>query len=113
MLLDRLMVALHHALEDEDGNPRKINEVYRDGSFISTTKTLSNADKGKLNAHLRPRASALHHERQPLTHHLNEHQREELYKKYKDKISLLQPELSSALLGDEFPPSSHDNGTKN
>lgn len=32
MLLDRIMVALHHALEDtEDGTGRKINDVYRDG----------------------------------------------------------------------------------
>ncbi|XP_040170312.1 uncharacterized protein LOC120904416 isoform X2 [Anopheles arabiensis] len=36
MLLDRLMVALHHALEKgdgEDGGGRPINKVYRDGRY--------------------------------------------------------------------------------
>lgn len=36
MLLDRLMVALHHALEKgdgEDGGSRPINKVYRDGRY--------------------------------------------------------------------------------
>lgn len=34
MLLDRLMVALHHALEDEDPKQiKKINELYRNGQF--------------------------------------------------------------------------------
>uniref|UniRef100_A0A182FMZ2 Allatostatin CC n=1 Tax=Anopheles albimanus TaxID=7167 RepID=A0A182FMZ2_ANOAL len=36
MLLDRLMVALHHALEKgdgEDGGARPINKVYRDGRY--------------------------------------------------------------------------------
>lgn len=104
------MVALHHALEDEDGNPRKINEVYRDGSFYATTQTLSNtADKGK--SHNRPRTSALHQvHRQP-----HEHQREQLLtnENTKNIVSLLQPssELSSMLgAADEFSPS--ENGTK-
>lgn len=40
MLLDRIMVALHHALEDsEDGKARKINEVYRDGHYFGTGAT--------------------------------------------------------------------------
>lgn len=35
MLLDRIMVALHHALEDsEDGKGRKINDVYREGRYL-------------------------------------------------------------------------------
>lgn len=39
MLLDRLMVALHHALEGDDDKPRKkINEVYRDPSYYATTR---------------------------------------------------------------------------
>lgn len=34
MLLDRLMVALHHALEDEDPKQiKKINELYRSGQL--------------------------------------------------------------------------------
>lgn len=34
MLLDRLMVALHHALEDEDPKEiKKINELYRTGQL--------------------------------------------------------------------------------
>jgi hypothetical protein len=34
MLLDRLMVALHHALEDEDPKEiKKINELYRNGQL--------------------------------------------------------------------------------
>lgn len=36
MLLDRLMVALHHALErgeGEDGGGRPINKVYRDAKY--------------------------------------------------------------------------------
>lgn len=34
MLLDRLMVALHHALEDEDPRHiKKINELYRNGQL--------------------------------------------------------------------------------
>lgn len=42
MLLDRIMVALHHALEDEDakGNGRKINDVYRDGHYYGTGTAL-------------------------------------------------------------------------
>ena len=36
------MVALHHALEDEEGTPKKINEVYRDGSYY----TASTGEKG-------------------------------------------------------------------
>ncbi|XP_063697729.1 uncharacterized protein LOC134828677 [Culicoides brevitarsis] len=115
MLLDRLMVALHHALEDEDGNPRKINEVYRDGSFYATTQTLGN--KGKLaSAHptiARPRASPLH-QRPTLHQQLTETQKQQLAKNHKKLLSLLQSSSSSsspALLGpspDEFPSSSHD-----
>lgn len=34
MLLDRLMVALHHALEDDDQKElKKINELYRNGQL--------------------------------------------------------------------------------
>lgn len=34
MLLDRLMVALHHALEDDDQKQiQKINEIYRAGQL--------------------------------------------------------------------------------
>lgn len=34
MLLDRLMVALHHALEDEDPKEiNKINQLYRNGQL--------------------------------------------------------------------------------
>lgn len=34
MLLDRLMVALHHALEDEDPKEiRKLNNLYRNGQL--------------------------------------------------------------------------------
>lgn len=34
MLLDRLMVALHHALEDEDPKEiKKINNLYRNGQL--------------------------------------------------------------------------------
>lgn len=37
MLLDRIMVALHHALEDsEDGKVRKINDIYRDGHYYGS-----------------------------------------------------------------------------
>lgn len=116
MLLDRLMVALHHALEDEDGNPRKINEVYRDGSFYATTQTLTNmADKGKLNRHRNnrlPQTLALHEERQPNHQYNNEHHLN------KNIVSLLPPssELSSSsMLGaaDEFSPTyDSENGTK-
>lgn len=119
MLLDRLMVALHHALEDEDGNPRKINEVYRDGSFYATTQTLSNTDQGKLNQHRNPQTSALHQVRQPNHHHTDpHHNNEQLHKNNKNIVSLLQPssELSSAsMLGeaDEFSPTyDSENGIK-
>lgn len=108
MLLDRLMVALHHALEDEEGNPRKINEVYRDGSFYATTQTLANGDKGKFNQN-RPRTSALHQARQANHHN-------------KNIVSLLQPSsvsehlpTHSSVLGraDEFSPKyDSENGTK-
>ncbi|KAG5676515.1 hypothetical protein PVAND_006344 [Polypedilum vanderplanki] len=38
MLLDRLMVALHHALEDDDPKQlQKINEMYRHGQFSSSS----------------------------------------------------------------------------
>lgn len=38
------MVALHHALEDsEDGQGRKVNEIYRDGHYYGTPGT---AQKG-------------------------------------------------------------------
>jgi len=34
MLLDRLMVALHHALEDDDPKEiKKLNELYRNGQL--------------------------------------------------------------------------------
>ena len=34
MLLDRLMVALHHALEDEDPKEiKKLNDLYRNGQL--------------------------------------------------------------------------------
>ena len=34
MLLDRLMVALHHALEDDDPKEiKKINDLYRNGQL--------------------------------------------------------------------------------
>lgn len=48
MLLDRIMVALHHALEDsEDGQGRKINDVYRDAHYYGpkTDKTHGTKDK--------------------------------------------------------------------
>lgn len=46
MLLDRIMVALHHALEDsEDGKGRKINDVYRDGHYYGTPATKSHVEK--------------------------------------------------------------------
>jgi hypothetical protein len=35
LLLDRLMVALHHALEDDDNGGRKLNQVYREGTVYS------------------------------------------------------------------------------
>jgi hypothetical protein len=36
MLLDRLMVALHHALEDDDQKQiQKISEIYRNGQLPS------------------------------------------------------------------------------
>lgn len=39
MLLDRLMVALHHALEDDDQTEiKKINDMYRNGQFASQYK---------------------------------------------------------------------------
>lgn len=39
MLLDRLMVALHHALEDEgDKPPKKIGESFRDPTYYATTR---------------------------------------------------------------------------
>lgn len=113
MLLDRLMVALHHALEDEDGNPRKINEVYRDGSFYATTQTLT-ADKGKLNGNQRPRTSALHQVRTPNHHHLKGQLREQLNKNNKNIVS--SSELSSMLgaASDEFSPAlDSENGTQN
>ncbi|XP_070507077.1 uncharacterized protein AstCC isoform X3 [Chironomus tepperi] len=40
MLLDRLMVALHHALEDDDPKQlQKINELYRHGQLPQITPT--------------------------------------------------------------------------
>lgn len=39
MLLDRLMVALHHALEDEDPKEiKKINDLYRNGQLPLPTQ---------------------------------------------------------------------------
>ena len=41
LLLDRLMVALHHALEDDtagDGGGRKINKVYKDSKYLGSIK---------------------------------------------------------------------------
>ena len=39
MLLDRLMVALHHALEDDDQTEiKKINDMYRNGQIASQYK---------------------------------------------------------------------------
>ena len=59
MLLDRIMVALHHALEDsEDGQGRKINDVYRDAHYYGPksdkthgTKEKSSTGKGKSSSH--------------------------------------------------------------
>lgn len=43
MLLDRLMVALHHALEDEDPKQiKKINELYRSGQLTLPTNFNTN-----------------------------------------------------------------------
>lgn len=45
------MVALHHALEDTEGGSRKINDVYRDGSYYAgrqkspSSKASSNTQK--------------------------------------------------------------------
>lgn len=38
MLLDRLMVALHHALEDERNGNRRVGDVYGRGRFINTDR---------------------------------------------------------------------------
>lgn len=38
MLLDRLMVALHHALEDERNGNRRIGDVYGRGRFINSDR---------------------------------------------------------------------------
>lgn len=60
MLLDRIMVALHHALEDsEEGQGRKINGVYRDGHYYgesngygqATSKTHPKSTKEKTFGH--------------------------------------------------------------
>lgn len=41
MLLDRLMVALHHALEDDDPKElKKINEMYRNGQLPLPTSPI-------------------------------------------------------------------------
>lgn len=34
MLLDRIMVALHHALEDDERGSRSINEMSKDGRYF-------------------------------------------------------------------------------
>uniref|UniRef100_A0A336M9M6 CSON011912 protein n=1 Tax=Culicoides sonorensis TaxID=179676 RepID=A0A336M9M6_CULSO len=111
MLLDRLMVALHHALEDDGGSPRKINEVYRDGSFYATTQTMGNQqEKGKLrqsHRHHIPRTSALVQQR---TNHKNTQQNQNHHdvrvpnpqntnnnndnEKIKNILSVLQPNNS-------------------
>lgn len=41
MLLDRLMVALHHALEDERNGNRRIGDVYGRGRFINTDREIN------------------------------------------------------------------------
>lgn len=38
MLLDRLMVALHHALEDERNGNRRVGDVYGRGRFINSDR---------------------------------------------------------------------------
>lgn len=35
MLLDRIMVALHHALEDDEKGSKKITDIYKDGRFYN------------------------------------------------------------------------------
>lgn len=40
MLLDRLMVALHHALEDERNGNRRIGDVYGRGRFINSDREM-------------------------------------------------------------------------
>lgn len=55
MLLDRLMVALHHALEDDDPKEiKKITDLYRNGQLQLTTPINPNLApkyyKGKSNS---------------------------------------------------------------
>lgn len=38
MLLDRIMVALHHALEDDERGSRSINEMSKDGRYFGGRK---------------------------------------------------------------------------
>lgn len=38
MLLDRIMVALHHALEDDDRGIRSINEMGKEGRYFGGRK---------------------------------------------------------------------------
>lgn len=52
VLLDRLMVALHHALEDEDDKPKKINQIQRDASYY-----VNSAVMPKGNSNFYPTAS--------------------------------------------------------
>lgn len=48
MLLDRLMVALHHALEDDDTREiKKINELYRNGQLPPVKNLTPKYYKGK------------------------------------------------------------------
>lgn len=56
------MVALHHALEDEEGIPKKINEVYRDGSYYTATT----GEKGNTRQRIKltkanPRGTSIRH----------------------------------------------------
>ncbi|CAO1343567.1 unnamed protein product [Diamesa tonsa] len=55
MLLDRLMVALHHALEDDDQTEiKKINDLYRNGQFASQYKAQMDLQRRGHNAGLGP-----------------------------------------------------------
>lgn len=38
LLLDRIMVALHHALEDDEKGAKRIDEVYRNGRYLVSPK---------------------------------------------------------------------------
>lgn len=55
LLLDRIMVALHHALEDDEKGSKRINDVYREGRYfvpqrIETGKFNKSRDKVALNS---------------------------------------------------------------